>query len=303
MFVTEILIKKNRQMKNNFKKSVLVILVLFSLVVVSTNAVAQDKKMEWDEGQSNNSIVMTWNKNTPESEMNDDIKALKEHGVTVKYSNLKRNSANEITAIKVSFSDKNGDKGELNYEMNKAIPTITLTKSNDQVGFGASNNSTPFELADFGNNQIFKQFKFDNSDPKTEMFGFAFPDSAKILSQKKSRIVIKDPNKKQLIIENGEVIEGGEDYTSEELDKIKNDHKIEMDDENSTAIKGYFDLRDEEGMKDFKNQFQKLLPKSESVEEINAAKDELIKAREELTKAREELQKVNGTNNSKKSKL
>lgn len=59
-------------------------------------------------------------------------------------------------------------------------------------------------------------------------------------------------------------------------------------------------MRDEDGMKDFKNQFQKLLPKSESVEELNAAKDELIKAREELVKAREDIQKVNGTNNSKK---
>ena len=46
-------------------------------------------------------IVMTWKKNTPEQEMKDDCKALVEKGITIKYSDVKRNSKDEITGIRV----------------------------------------------------------------------------------------------------------------------------------------------------------------------------------------------------------
>lgn len=280
-------------MKNILKKSALTNLILFLLFATSINVFAQDKKLKWNENQSSISVVMTWNKDTPESEMNDDIKALKDQGVTIKYSDVKRNSKNEITAIKVSFSDENGNKGELHLDYKKPISTIEFFKNDDEIGFGKPENSNPFEMADLGRNELLKQFQFKNADPNSESFSFSMPEKGGVFG--KSKIIIKDPTKKELIIEDGKIIEGGDDYTAEELEKIKENNKIE-----TTPMQGIFDLRDEEGMKDFKNQFQKLIPKSESVEELNAAKDELIKAREELVKAREELQKVNGTNNSKK---
>ena len=285
-------------MKNNFKKSALVTLVLFVLVSVSTVAVAQNKKMEWNNDKTASSVVMTWNKNTPESEMNDDIKALKEHGVTIKYSNVKRNAVNEITGIKVSFSDDLGNKGELNLDYKKPINTISFYKKEDEIGFGNPENSNQFGMSNLGGNELFKQFQFKNADPNSESFGFAMPENGGVFG--KSKIIIKDPNKKELIIEDGKVIEGGDDYTAEELEKIKNSHKVE-----TSPLQGVFDLRDDEGMKNFKNQFQKLLPKSESVDELNAAKDELTKAKDELVKAREELQKANENltkNAQKKSK-
>ena len=285
-------------MKNNFKKSALVTLVLFVLVSVSTVAVAQNKKMEWNNDKTSSSVVMTWNKNTPESEMNDDIKALKEHGVTIKYSNVKRNAVNEITGIKVSFSDDLGNKGELNLDYKKPINSISFYKKDDEIGFGNPENSNQFGISNLGGNELFKQFQFKKADPNSESFGFAMPENGGVFG--KSKIIIKDPNKKELIIEDGKVIEGGDDYTAEELEKIKNSHKVE-----TSPLQGVFDLRDDEGMKNFKNQFQKLLPKSESVDELNAAKDELTKAKDELVKAREELQKANENltkNAQKKSK-
>jgi len=272
----------------NILKSASVILFLFSLVAPSVQVYAQDKKLKWNENQSSASIVMTWNKDTPESEMNDDIKALKEQGVTIKYSDVKRNSNNEITAIKVSFSDENGNKGELHLDYKKPISTIEFFKNDDEIGFGRRENSNPFEMADLGSNELFKQFQFKNADPNSKSFIFSMPEKGGVFG--KSKIIIKDPTKKELIIEDGKIIEGGDDYTAEELEKIKENHKIE-----ASPMQGIFDLRDEEGMKDFKNQFQNLLPKSTSVEEINEAKEELIKAKEELIKAREELQKTNET--------
>lgn len=287
-------------MKNKLKNLATAALFFFSIVATTTNVVAQDKKIEWSNDTSSSSIVMTWNKNTPESEMNDDIKALKEQGVDIKYSNIKRNSSDEITSIKVSFNDNKGNKGELNLDYTKPIPTITFFKNQDQVGFGQSENSNPFEIRDLSNNGMIKQFRFEDLDPKSESFTFSFPDDKGMFSSTKSKIIIKNPNKKQLVIEDGKVIEGGEDYSAEELEKIKSEHRIEMhnsEDKNPTSIQGFYDLRDDEGMKNFKNQFQNLLPKSESVEELNAAKEELIKAKEELIKAREELQKANQNSN------
>ncbi|MEN9929450.1 MAG: hypothetical protein RLZZ231_1371 [Bacteroidota bacterium] len=287
-------------MKNNLKNLATSALFILSMVAMPTNVVAQDKKMEWTEDTSSSSIVMTWNKDTPESEMNSDIKALKEHGVDIKYSNIKRNNANEITAIKVSFNDNKGNKGDLNLEYKNPIPTITFFKNQDQVGFGQSENSNPFEINDLSTNGIIKQFRFEDLDPKSESFHFSFPETKRMLGSTKSKIIIKNPNKKQLVIEDGKVIEGGDDYSAEELEKIKSEHTIELqnsEEMNPTTIQGFYDLRDDEGMKNFKNQFQNLLPKSESVDEINAAKEEIIKAKEELIKAREELQKANQSSN------
>ncbi len=72
---------------------------------------------------NDNSVVMTWNKNTPDQEIKDDIKALRENnGVTIKYSNLKRNSKNEITALKIDYSDRDGNSGSQEYNNKNAIP-------------------------------------------------------------------------------------------------------------------------------------------------------------------------------------
>lgn len=206
-------------MENILKKSALTNLILFLLFATSINVFAQDKKLKWNENQSSISVVMTWNKDTPESEMNDDIKALKDQGVTIKYTDVKRNSKNEITAIKVSFSDENGNKGELHLDYKKPISTIEFFKNDDEIGFGKRENSNPFEMADLGRNELLKQFQFKNTDPNSESFSFSMPEKGGVFG--KSKIIIKDPTKKELIIEDGKIVEGGDDYTTEELEKIQ----------------------------------------------------------------------------------
>ena len=93
------------------------------IILMNFNAIAQEKK-SFSTINVEDNIIMTWNKNTPESEMKDDIKALSEKGITIKYSGIKRNSNNEITAIKVEFSDRKGNKGILGYDNQKPIGTI-----------------------------------------------------------------------------------------------------------------------------------------------------------------------------------
>ena len=69
-------------------------LLVFLLPVLSF--AQSDKFALTDTNIHKDDIVMTWNKNTPEQEMKDDCKALAEKGITIKYSDIKRNSKDEI---------------------------------------------------------------------------------------------------------------------------------------------------------------------------------------------------------------
>ena len=76
-------------------------------------------------------------KNLSEEELKNDAQTLKEeHGVTLKYSKIKRNSNGEITGIKVEFKDKNGNKGISQVEGDKPIEPIYFYKNNETIGFG-----------------------------------------------------------------------------------------------------------------------------------------------------------------------
>ena len=66
----------------NFQKQYLTLALAFSLIIggsVSILAQNQKKRELIEINNENNDVVMTWNKTTPESEMNDDVKALKEY--------------------------------------------------------------------------------------------------------------------------------------------------------------------------------------------------------------------------------
>ena len=97
---------------------------------------------------------------------------------------------------------------------------------------GGGNLTVPVQrLTDFvngvPNGKILKQFGFHDEDgnPSSENFRFNFSDKNESpKSTKKSKIIIKKSNKKDLIIEDGEVISGAEDYTTEEIEKIKKEN-------------------------------------------------------------------------------
>ena len=202
------------------KNKMYLVISSFLLSTLVSTAQTSSKSFNWSPKNAKENVVMTWNKNTPEQEMKDDIKALSEYGVTIKYSNLKRNAKNEITAIDVTFEDKNGNKGSLSYDNRSPISTIKFFKNGDEVGFGDAANSfngNPF-MADFsGNDDFLKEFNFnfDNDSLATSKPDFKFPDGQSF-GQTKSKIIIKKEGKKPLILEDGNVVEGGDDYTPEE---------------------------------------------------------------------------------------
>jgi hypothetical protein len=264
----------------SIKKITLTFLFAF-LFQLNSNA-QQKSPFTWNENVSNENIYMIWNKNTPETEMKDDIKALAEKGVTIKYSNIKRNSNNEITAIKVEYSDRKGNKGAMELDNQKPINTIKFYKENDNVGFGDPSNTINmmnggnfFENFSNGNpNDLIKQFQFnfDDDSLSTGKFNFQFPNGEKF-GQSSSKIIIKKDGKKPLVIENGKVIEGSEDYTPEEIEEIQKDNKSDF-------------FNDKEGYKfHFKSD-------DSDDNDLNATKEEMLKAKEEMKKATEEMKKA-----------
>lgn len=270
---------------------------------------AQDKK-------SVGNIYMTWNKDTPESEMNDDIKALKEHGVTISYSDVKRNSKGEITAIKVEFTDVSGSNGSIALNSQKPINTIKIYKQDDEVGFGEPSGSNLMNgnnfAYGFNPNDMMKGFQFNGNEDGLpgQQYHFEFPNGSSY-GESSSKIIIKKDGKKPLVIQDGNVVEGGDDYTKEELEEIKKNNKVESFSSQGNAF-GNMDM--EEQMKKMQEQIDEMMSKhsfsrsykeksdSEStIEELKKATEEMKKAKEELQNAKKELQSAESSLKTKKT--
>jgi len=297
----------------------------FTLAIAFTflaqfNSFSQTNKFSLSDNDTHkDDVIMTWSKNTPESEMKDDIKAMSDKGITIKYDNIKRNLKEEITSIKVEYSDRKGNKGFLEYNNQKPITTIKFFKNGDEIGFGEpieSNNSLAGNdfINGFSNPQILlKQFKLGEEGKGAQSFSFSFPDEGEIYGQSKSKIMIQKDGKKPLVIEDGIITKGGDDYSSDELEKIKSENKIESfidSDSNS----GSFDLRSQEGLEKYKIQMQKLkgqinklVPDKEEIDDSKSdfeqTKKEMLKAKEEMINAREELEKAKKEVENSKSKF
>ncbi len=299
----------------NTRKHYFTLALAFSLIIGGSVAVLaqnQKKKEIIEINNENDDVVMTWNKTTPESEMNDDVKALKKYGVTINYSDVKRNANKEITGLKVSYEDEKGNKGELKLNQQSPISTINFYKSGNEIGFGTPSNSNPMNSFSFGgtpNGSAVKIFGFHDEDgnPSTESFRFNFSDKNESpKSTKKSKIIIKKSNKKDLVIEDGEVISGKDDYSAEEIEKIKKEYEMNTEDieKSETNPLGEFDLRNEKGIQDFKKKIKKIIgsvdSETDSTSELAKAKEEMIKAKEELEKARIALEKATQSKSKKK---
>ena len=288
-------------------------LVLVAFIIAITNGFSQDKKpFIIKQNDDKGDIVMTWNANTPEQEMKDDIKALGEHGVTIAYENVKRNSKDQITAIKVTYTDRKGNKGALEMDNQKPINTIKFFKQGENVGFGepTSNDfiSSDNGFSGFSNGQNPMQlFNFSpgGTDENAKSYSFSFSDDN---SSTKSRIFIQKDGKNPLVIEEGKVVQGGDDYTKEELDEIQKNNSVEPSDDAFLN----FNFNDQsnlaEQMKKMQEQLNQLMQKQQDNSQPEAnekllqeSKEELEKAKEELKKAKEELQKTKSTMKTQKA--
>ncbi|HNP32459.1 MAG TPA: hypothetical protein PKN96_04155 [Flavobacterium sp.] len=291
-------------------KNILYFIVTLSVMAI-TKGFSQDKKSVEKADVNVDNIVMTWNKSTPEQEMKDDIKALAEHGVTISYSNVKRNDKNEITAIRVEFADKGGSKGSMELDSQKPINTITVYKQGDEVGFGQPSNND-FIVGNFPNGQNFmKRFNFGNGDSDSQSFNFNFPNGSDSFGRS-SKIIIENDGKKPLVIEDGKVIEGGDDYSPEEIEKIKEKNKTESFGNGFSWGAQNGNLEDlNEQMERMQEQLNELMNKSDydksgdkddkTIKELNKTKEEMLKAKKEMEETTKELKKAKSSLKTQKA--
>ena len=288
--------------------------MLFISVFQFTLLAQSKKPTESSNEKSNGNIYMTWNKNTPENEMKDDIKALKEHGVTLSYSDVKRNSKDEITAIKVDYTDTNGNKGSLALDNQKPINTIKFYKQEDEVGFGEPSNADFISgnaLANgFNPNDMMKGFQFNGNEDGLpgQQFHFEFPNGNSF-GQSSSKVIIKKDGKKPLVIQDGNVVEGGDDYTKEELDEIKKNNKVGSF---SSSDSDYCFGNMQEQMKKMQEQIDEMMSgqsvskpdrSSKRKSDLDSTKEEMLKAKEEMEQARKEMENAKKELQKAKSSL
>lgn len=289
-------------------------LVLAFFISATLTIFSQEKKpFVLKQNKDKGDIVMTWNKNTPEQEMKDDIKALAEHDVTINYTDVKRNSKGEITAIKVTYVDVKGNKGSLEMDNQKPINTIKFFKQGDEVGFGEptnrdflsgangssgfQNGKNPLDLFNFGE---------DNTDGNSKSFSYSFSDTN---PSAKARVFIQKDGKKPLILEDGEVVQGGDDYTKEEIEEIKKNNQVTPSNGDSFPnfnFNNSGNLADQ--IKKMQEQLNDLIQKQngkpqpdENKRSLDESKEELEKAKDELKKAKEELEKAKLTLKTQKA--
>ncbi|WP_199745214.1 M56 family metallopeptidase [Flavobacterium sp. GT3R68] len=136
-----VMLNKNQSNKRNSWKYAIMLPILAAFVIFfQVKVIAQEKAMAKTETITvpQEIIQVVIKKNSTDAEMKNDAELLKkEHGITLKYSKIKRNAKGEITSIKMEYKDKNGSKGVWQIAGDDPIKPIQFYKDGDKIGFGS----------------------------------------------------------------------------------------------------------------------------------------------------------------------
>ncbi|MGB0974228.1 MAG: hypothetical protein ACPGU9_04475 [Flavobacteriaceae bacterium] len=114
-----------------------------------------------------NEISITIDKDTKDSEFKSIIKTLKQHNIEAKFSGIKRNEKNEITAIKIKLQDDKGNESNTSLSSSAPISSITLGAKNDSLYIVSSNS---------------KNFSFNGTHSLSKHFDFSFDDEEHVMT-------------------------------------------------------------------------------------------------------------------------
>lgn len=138
--------------------------------------------------QQSDSVNITIDSNTSDDELEDIKDMLKEHGITVKFSDIKRNSDGELTAIKIELKDENGNTAVSQTSSSNPIQTFSFGRKNGSLyvshGKGGFGNFAFFGddmTFNFDNDSIYKH-RFHNLDSLGFGNMFMFDDQNNIFS-------------------------------------------------------------------------------------------------------------------------
>ncbi len=134
--------------------SILTIVGLISLNTYSTNKGIKSVY------QKDVNVNITVDSDTTDDELDDIKDMLKEHGITVKFSNIERNDAGELTSIKIELKDENGNTAVSQTSSNMPIQTFSFGKKSGSL-YVSQGKSHFGNFAFFGDDMDF-DFNFDH---------------------------------------------------------------------------------------------------------------------------------------------
>ena len=79
-------------------------------------------------------VELIIDKDTPNESLSKNATFFKKRGVTIAFKNIKRNSSNEITAIKINYDNNEGDKGNYQQKKSSPIDPIVITLKQKENG-------------------------------------------------------------------------------------------------------------------------------------------------------------------------
>jgi hypothetical protein len=135
------MLNKNQSNKRNYWKYALVLPLLGAFVFFfQVKVIAQEKASEptaiaHSKTNENSVDIYKINKNTTDAELKEKTNALKEkYGVTLAFSDVERNSENELTAIKVELKKGKEISKKMATKGTEAIKTFGIIVSKDENG-------------------------------------------------------------------------------------------------------------------------------------------------------------------------
>jgi beta-lactamase regulating signal transducer with metallopeptidase domain len=141
-----VMLNTNPSQKKNIWKYTLVVPFLIAFIFLfQFKTVAQVKEIEILENHTNAIQIIEFiiDKNTSDKDIKEETELLKkEHEIDLKVFGIKRNSKNEITAIKISFKDAEGNSGNIAKKSETPIEPIRFYKELDENGKGNVNLGT-----------------------------------------------------------------------------------------------------------------------------------------------------------------
>jgi hypothetical protein len=314
------------QQRNAWKYSLILPVLIGFILLFQIKTIAQEKMGNTVLSQNNpkEEVRLVIDKNTSDADLKREAQRLKEkHGVTLKYSKIKRNGNGEITGIKVEFKDKKGNKGVSQVAGNEPIAPIHFYKNEEAIGFGKprgmrvyanvpgmkTDDKEPFvfhfdgdslaEASDFN-------FDFDFEMPEQPEFPEIpempeLPEPIAWHDVDKANILIRKGAQKPLVIINGKVITDdseiekaieeaetkGEFNIKIETDGNGKDRQVFINGEDIAKIRG-------NAMKNAQIQIQRMKPEMRRQMSKNRElmRKEMLRAREEMEKARPDMERA-----------
>ena len=314
------------QQRNAWKYSIILPVLIGFVMLFQIKTIAQEKMGNTVLSQTNpkEEVRLVIDKNTSDADLKREAQRLKEkHGVTLKYSKIKRNENGEITGIKVEFKDKKGNKGVSQVAGNEPITPIHFYKNEEAIGFGKprgmrvyanvpgmkTDDKEPFvfhfdgdslaEVSDFN-------FDFDFEMPEHPEFPEMpempeLPEAFAWHDVDKANILIRKGAQKPLVIINGKVISDdseiekaieeaeakGEFNIKIETDGDGEDKQVFINGEDIAKIRG-------NAMKNAQIQIQRMKPemRQQLIKSRALVRKEMLRAREEMEKARPEMERA-----------